>query len=181
MFSLLGSDPRFSVDVRGWWSLVGDAPIPEAELDGLSYAVVDVETTGGSPDRGHRITEIAVVLIEGGVIAEDFQTLINPGRSIPPRVAQLTGITDEMVVGAPFFEDVAEDLLDWLEGRVFVAHNAAFDWRFVISGPGHNMMHSNDASPIGRPRFEEPGRRSWGGVTVREEGETDECEEPRHC
>jgi DNA polymerase-3 subunit epsilon len=136
VFSLLGSDPRFSVDGSGWWSLVGEAPKQEEELDRLSYAVVDVETTGGSPDRGHRITEIAVVLIEDGIIAEDFQTLVNPGRSIPPRIAQLTGITDEMVSSAPFFEDVAGDLLECLDSRVFVAHNVSFDWKFVSAQLG---------------------------------------------
>ncbi len=75
-----------------------------------AIAVVDVETTGGSPDRGHRITEIAVVEISDGLISEDFQTLVNPGRKIPPRISELTGITDEMVRDAPFFEEVADDL-----------------------------------------------------------------------
>jgi DNA polymerase-3 subunit epsilon len=136
IFSLLGGDPRFQVDGKGWWSLAGDPPPPEEDLDGLTYAVVDVETTGGSPDRGHRITEIAVVEIRDGVITEDFQTLVNPGRPIPHRIAGLTGITDEMVEIAPYFEEIAEDLLDWLEDRVFVAHNAAFDWRFVSAQLG---------------------------------------------
>ena len=136
VFSLLGSDPRFKVDGRGCWSLAGESPIPEEELEGLRYAVVDVETTGGSPDRGHRITEIAVVEIRDGLISEDFQTLVNPGRSIPPRISELTGITDEMVADAPFFEDVADDLFHWLDGSVFVAHNVSFDWRFVSSQLG---------------------------------------------
>jgi DNA polymerase-3 subunit epsilon len=131
VFALLGVDPRFKVDAWGWWSLVGDVPRPEEELYSLSYAVVDVETTGASPERGHRITEIAVVAIRNGVISEDFQTLVNPGRRIPPRIARLTGITDQMVATAPYFEDVAEDLLARLEDRVFVAHNVSFDWRFV--------------------------------------------------
>ncbi|MBT8395637.1 MAG: hypothetical protein KJN92_01665, partial [Gemmatimonadetes bacterium] len=136
VFSLLGSDPRFQVDGRGCWSLAGKPPVREEELDGLSYSVVDVETTGGSPVRGHRITEIAVVEIRDGVIEEDFQTLINPGREIPPRISALTGITNEMVRGAPFFEDVALDFYDWLEGRVFVAHNVTFDWSFVSAQLG---------------------------------------------
>lgn len=82
-------------------------PVPGEELEAQSYAVVDVETTGGTPARGHRITEVAVVEIRDGFISEDFQTLVNPGRSIPSRIAELTGITDDMVAGAPFFEDVA--------------------------------------------------------------------------
>ncbi len=131
VYALLGMNPRFQVDGGGWWSMVGEAPGEGEELAALAFAVVDVETTGGTPDRGHRITEVAVVEIRDGVIVQDFQTLVNPGRSIPPRIAQLTGITEEMVAGAPFFEDVAEDLSGWLDGRVFVAHNASFDWRFV--------------------------------------------------
>lgn len=136
VFSLLGADPRFKVDGRGWWSLVGEIPIPEEELDALTFAVVDVETTGGSPDRGHRITEVAVVEIRDGTIMEGFQTLVNPGREIPPRIAALTGITNAMVQNAPFFEEVAEALYDRLDGRIFVAHNVTFDWRFVSTQLG---------------------------------------------
>ena len=139
IFSLLGADPRFQVDGRGCWSLAGEEPIPEEELEDLTYAVVDVETTGGSPDRGHRITEIAVVEIRDGLISEDFQTLINPGRKIPPRISELTEITDEMVADAPFFEDVADDLYHWLESSVFVAHNVSFDWRFISSQLGDSI------------------------------------------
>lgn len=131
VFALLGTDDRFAVDDHGFWSLVAEGPAPTDGLDALAYAVVDVETTGGSPSRGHRITEVAVVEITEGTITGDFSTLVNPGRRIPPRIAELTGITDEMVAGAPFFEDVAQDLLSHLGGRVFVAHNASFDWRFV--------------------------------------------------
>lgn len=139
VYSLLGADPRFQVDGRGCWSLAGDVPALEEDLQTLSFAVVDVETTGGSPNRGHRITEIAVVEIRDGFIAEDFQTLVNPGRSIPPRIAELTGITDEMVRHAPFFEDLAEDLCERLDHRVFVAHNAAFDWRFISAQLGDSL------------------------------------------
>ena len=139
VFSLLGPDPRFQVDGRGCWTLAGDPPLPEEELDALTYAVVDVETTGASPARGHRITEIAVVEVRNGVISEDFQTLVNPGRDIPRRISELTGITNEMVEGAPFFEEVAEDLFEWLDGRVFVAHNVSFDWRFVSAQLGDSI------------------------------------------
>jgi len=139
VFALLGGDPRFHVDAKGWWSLVGEAPDPVEELEALTYAVVDVETTGGSPDRGHRITEIAVVEVRDGIISQDFQTLVNPGRLIPRRISELTGITDEMVAGAPFFEEVAPQLFDRLDGRVFVAHNAPFDWRFLSYQLGDSL------------------------------------------
>lgn len=100
-------------------------------LDALSYTVVDVETTGGSPDAGHRVTEIAAVRVEQGQVRDVFQTLINPERSIPPFITSLTSISWEMVKDAPRFRDVCEELLSRMEGTIFVAHNAAFDWRFV--------------------------------------------------
>ena len=100
-------------------------------LDSLSYTVVDVETTGGSPDAGHRVTEIAAVRVENGEVRDVFQTLINPERSIPPFITSLTSISWEMVKDAPKFREVCEELLARMEGTIFVAHNAAFDWRFV--------------------------------------------------
>lgn len=100
-------------------------------LERLSYTVIDVETTGGSPDAGHRITEIAAVRVERGEIQDVFQTLINPERSIPPFITSLTSISWEMVKDAPKFREVCEELLARMEGTIFVAHNAAFDWRFV--------------------------------------------------
>ena len=110
------------------------AGIPDPDhLDSLSYTVVDVETTGGSPDAGHRITEIAAVRVENGEVRDVFQTLINPERSIPPFITSLTSISWEMVKDAPRFRDVCDELLARMEGTVFVAHNAAFDWRFVAA------------------------------------------------
>lgn len=110
---------------------------PNTPLRGLEYAVVDVETTGGSAVRGDRITEIAVVRVRGdGSVLESFSTLVNPGRSIPPFVSSLTGITNAMVRGAPPFAEVAEEVRSILRGRVFVAHNVAFDWGFV----DHELM-----------------------------------------
>ncbi len=102
-------------------------------LAGLSYVVVDVETTGGSWFLGDRITEIACVVVRNGEITEVFETLVNPQRSIPAFVSRLTNITSEMVRHAPTFEHIAPDLVRVLEGNVFVAHNATFDWRFVTA------------------------------------------------
>lgn len=100
-------------------------------LEEVPFAVVDIETTGGSHARGHRITEVAVVEVHGGIVGETWDTLVNPGRRIPSRIARLTGITDRMVAGAPYFDHVADELLERLRGRVFVAHNVRFDWGFV--------------------------------------------------
>jgi len=110
------------------------APTPVApgeRLDSLSYVVVDVETTGGAPGSGHRVTEVAAVVVRGGQVVEEFQTLVNPCRPIPPYITKLTNITNAMVAGAPLFEDVCAPLLRVLRGNVFVAHNVGFDWRFV--------------------------------------------------
>jgi DNA polymerase-3 subunit epsilon len=102
-------------------------------LNKLSYVVVDTETTGGRAWGADRITEIAAVVVRNGEIVELFETLINPQRSIPYFVTQLTNITWDMVKDAPTFDRVAPDVLRVLEGNVFVAHNAMFDWRFVTS------------------------------------------------
>ena len=134
-----GSAPALATAVREPGTEYGDvsapygvSPTPEPDhLDSLSYTVIDVETTGGSPDAGHRVTEIAAVRVENGEIRDVFQTLVNPERSIPPFITSLTSINWEMVKDAPKFRDVCEELLSRMEGTVFVAHNAAFDWRFV--------------------------------------------------
>lgn len=131
VFTLLGCDSRFAVDADGVWSLLG--PPPGTPLAALRYAVVDVETTGGPYQSGHRITDLAIYEVRDGVVAEEYHTLVNPGRRILPRVAVLTGITDEMVSKAPYFDQVAESVMERLEGRVFVAHNVRFDWGFVSS------------------------------------------------
>lgn len=111
---------------------LADLPLDAAErLISQSYVVVDVETTGARPYSGDRITEIAAVVVKNGEIAELFETLVNPQRPIPPFITQLTNITWEMVKDAPVFADIAPDVVSVLEGNVFVAHNAAFDWRFV--------------------------------------------------
>lgn len=101
------------------------------DLSTLSYAVVDVETTGGAPSAGHRITEIAAVVVQRGRIVDIFERLVNPERPIPPFISRLTGISNAMVRGAPRFGEIAPDLVAALAGNVFVAHNASFDWRFV--------------------------------------------------
>jgi DNA polymerase-3 subunit epsilon len=105
---------------------------PPLPLRSLQYAVVDVETTGGSQLRGHRITEISIVRCDAqGRQIHEYSTLINPGRTIPSEITQLTNIDHDMVRLAPRFEDVADDVRGLLHGRIFVAHNAAFDWSFL--------------------------------------------------
>jgi len=112
-------------------TLLRATPGDDERLLDLSYVVVDVETTGGAPTRGHRITEIAAVVVEAGEVRDVYETLVNPERSIPPAIMRLTGITHEMVRDKPRFGEVCEDVVSALTGHVFVAHNVTFDWRFV--------------------------------------------------
>ena len=96
-------------------------------------AFVDVETTGSSPER-ERVTEVGIVAVdfdgdEQRVI--EWSTLVNPGVPIPPEIQWLTGITNDMVRSAPSFAEVAQAVYDRLDGAVFVAHNARFDYGFL--------------------------------------------------
>jgi DNA polymerase-3 subunit epsilon len=100
-------------------------------LDDCAFAVVDVETTGMRAGWGDRITEIAVAVVHGGRREIVFDSLVNPERPIPRAICAITNITDEMVRHAPRFCEVAERVLAVLSGKVFVAHNARFDWNFV--------------------------------------------------
>lgn len=155
--ALFAHDPRFARDQSARWWLATQIPAgerdpaatavaplwrrrsPSAErpasgtesLDALTYAVIDTETTGMNPLLGDRVTEIAVVLVRDGKLAETFGTLINPERSIPPFITSLTHISHEMVKDAPRFADICDELLRFMEGHVFVAHNADFDWKFI--------------------------------------------------
>lgn len=94
------------------------------------YAVIDIETTGGRPDR-EKITEIAIVLFDGEKIIDSYETLINPERTIPANITQITGITDTMVKDAPKFYEVAKTIIEYTENTVFVAHNVRFDYNFI--------------------------------------------------
>lgn len=128
--ALLGADPRVRRLADGRWGLV-----PEAQgsplLDDCAFAVVDVETTGMRATGSDRITEIAVVVVHGDRREVIFESLVNPGRPIPPVVSAITRITNDMVRNAPRFEELADRLMAALAGRIFVAHNARFDWGFV--------------------------------------------------
>ncbi|MFW5951336.1 MAG: PolC-type DNA polymerase III [Gemmatimonadota bacterium] len=104
----------------------------ESRLHALEYAVVDCETTGGSPARGHRVTEIAVVRVDrDGRVLDRVDTLVNPMRAIPRAITRITHIDDSMVSDAPLFAEIAPRVQQALAGAVFVAHNAPFDLRFV--------------------------------------------------
>jgi len=133
VWTLLAGDPRFAVSRTGEWSLRRANDLAPGLLGEENWVVVDVETTGGSPSGGHRITEVAAVRVSGGQITDVFSTLVNPERTIPSMITSLTGITQAMVRDAPTFREIAGPLTEFLDGRVFVAHNAPFDWRFLCA------------------------------------------------
>ena len=93
-------------------------------------AIIDVESTGAHPVRD-RITEIAILRIEDGEVVARWESLVAPGQAIPPLIEQVTGISDAMVADAPPFEAVADTVAALLEGCVFVAHSARFDFGFI--------------------------------------------------
>ncbi len=129
--SLLLSDANFQKDRKGYWSVKEKADEAHSPyLDEATFTVVDVETTGGRPPL-HRIIEIAGVKVVGGEITDQYNSLVDPGRYIPPFVARLTGISEESVAAMPPAEEVMADFLKFLGDSIFVAHNAAFDLAFV--------------------------------------------------
>jgi DNA polymerase-3 subunit epsilon len=91
---------------------------------------VDLETTGANP-AFDRVIEVGIVKVSGGRIEYEWSTLVDPGEPIPPVIQGFTGITDAMVRGAPRFADIAEEVFTRLEGSLFVAHNARFDYGFL--------------------------------------------------
>lgn len=112
-----------------------------APIRGLRFAVIDFETSGGSPkafwDRQERfhpaseITEVGVVTLSGLILESTFQRLCAAERGVPPLIQRLTGITPALLAGAPAWERVALELAPVLEGRIWVAHHAPFDGSFL--------------------------------------------------
>jgi DNA polymerase-3 subunit epsilon len=106
---------------------IDDLGTPLAEV---TFVVVDLETTGGSP-RDSAITEVGAVKVRAGEVLGEFQTLVDPGCAIPPYISVLTGITSMMVAAAPRIDAVLPAFLEFARGAVLVAHNAPFDLGFL--------------------------------------------------
>ncbi len=119
-----------------------DQGIPLAEV---TFCVVDLETTGGSP-RDCKITEVGAVKYRGGERLGSFQALVDPEVPIPPFIAHLTGISDHLVAGRPPIEEIMPAFLEFARGAVFVAHNAGFDFGFV-----NENLSRLDYAPIPGP------------------------------
>jgi DNA polymerase-3 subunit epsilon len=108
-------------------------PLADVSLRETTFVVVDLETTGGrASGEGHDcITEIGAVKVRGGAVLGELATLVDPGRSIPPQIVALTGITSAMVYNAPTIDSVLPAFLEFSRGAVLVAHNAGFDIGFL--------------------------------------------------
>ena len=108
--------------------------VVDEDLSKTTFVVLDLETSGASPKTGSAITEIGAVKVCGGQVLGTFKTFVNPGTPLPPFITELTGITDEMLIGAPRIESVLPLLFEFLgsdKSTVFVAHNAPFDLSFL--------------------------------------------------
>lgn len=98
-----------------------------------SFAVIDFETSGLSPDMGSRATEVAAVKVVDGVVVDRYQSLMNSGEWISSRITEITGITNQMLEDAPDSDEVMEELVDFLDSDHLIAHNASFDKKFLQS------------------------------------------------
>ena len=144
---LIGEDWRLRVNGDGTEVEVLCEDDECRALSETEFVVFDIETTGPKMPPS-RVMEIGAARVRDGRIVAEFQTLVNPLMPIPPFIAGLTGIRDEMVSTAPPFEEVAADWLDFADTSVLVAHNAVFDVRFInheVSNvfPGRRMMNSH--------------------------------------
>jgi DNA polymerase III epsilon subunit family exonuclease len=108
-------------------------PVPEFDipLEKATFAVLDIETTGGKPPN-ERITEIAILRLDSrGHELARFSTLINPRKKIPPYVVKHTGISDTMVRAAPYIEEVMPEVIKFLDGNILVVHDSFADMQFL--------------------------------------------------
>ena len=109
-------------------------PKKQASLAEITFIVLDLETTGASPTNGCAITEIGAIAVRGGEVLEEFSTFVNPQVALPEYIINLTGITDEMLTGAPLIDEAYRDFIEFIDRHKdvhLVAHNAPFDIGFL--------------------------------------------------
>jgi DNA polymerase III epsilon subunit family exonuclease len=141
---LVGRDPRLilnedTVEFVDWNH-------ESIALDTSGFVVFDLETTGAKAPPC-RITEIGAYRVKGGMLVDEFHTLVNPEMKIPPFISSLTGIRDDMVTGAPKFHEVADAFLDFIGDSILVAHNARFDLGFLNHEIGRVYEEYRVANP----------------------------------
>lgn len=125
---LIERDPRLSLNDD--MVELADDGFDGRELTETGFVVFDLETTGAKAPPC-RITEIGAYRVKNGEVTGEFQTLVNPEMPIPRFITELTGISDEMVSGAPLFKDIVHDFLSFIGDSILVAHNSGFDMRFL--------------------------------------------------
>lgn len=128
---VLAQDDRLVFHANGEWAMLreeSDLAFDETLLD--EFVALDVETTGLKPSR-QRVIEVALVRFRNGQVERSYETLVNPGRSIPEFITRLTTIRNEDVADAPAFGDVADEMLEFLGDSLIVGHNVAFDIGFM--------------------------------------------------
>jgi DNA polymerase III epsilon subunit family exonuclease len=125
---LIANDPRFQV--QGNQLVITDDDVDTRLLNEIDFVVADVEAIGtrSSPTR---VIEIGACRVRGGEITDEYETLLNPGVPLPRFIAELTGITAEMLNSAPAFGDVVESWLRFAGDSVLVAHNSNFDFTLL--------------------------------------------------
>ncbi len=134
----------------------------EIPLEQASFSIIDVETTGLSA-RYNNIIEIGIVKVSGLKIRETYQTMINPGKPIPYYISQFTGITEEDVHDAPFFEDAADEILNFISEDIIGGHNFSFDKSFLKKEflyAGKGMLYNRDICTLKLARRMYPNLRS---------------------
>jgi DNA polymerase-3 subunit epsilon len=126
------------------------------------YTIIDIETTGLSPER-EKITEIAIYVYDGNKIIDEFVSLVDPERPIPYFITRLTGITNEMVSNAPKFYEIAKKIIEITGNRIFVAHNVEFDYGFIkaeFASLGYEFKR-NKLCTVKLSRKLIPGKKSY--------------------
>ncbi len=134
----------------------------EIPLEQASFSIIDVETTGLSA-RYNNIIEIGIVKVSNLKIVNSFHSLINPGRAIPYYISQFTGITDTDVYDAPFFEDAADDILNFISEDILGGHNFSFDKSFLkreLLYAGKGLLYNKDVCTLKLARRMYPELRS---------------------
>ncbi len=126
------------------------------------YAIVDIETTGTNASY-NCITEVAIYVHDGQKIVDEWHSLINPQREIPQFIIQMTGISNEMVEKAPTFDEVAHEIFSYLHDKIFVAHNAGFDFGYLKNHLNENGfdLHTKKLCTVRLSRKIFPGHKSY--------------------
>ena len=134
-----------------------------------SYVIFDLETTGLYADRGDSIIEIGAVKMKNGEIIDEFNLLVNPGRKLDSKITEITGISDDMLVGKKKEKDAVIEFIDWVGDLTLVAHNAKFDISFINRAyREYNLgeLKNNLIDTLGLSRYLESNQRYHNLATL---------------